>query len=101
MRALLCGFIWLCHVAAAQAVEHITLFCYQQQAPYVLDFEREQGLYFDLARRLDALLPDYHFTIREIPRRRLDRQLDAGELPGLVIGVSPGWFSDVPAYSFS
>lgn len=101
MRAFWCGVIWLCHVAAAQAVEQITLFCYQQQSPYVVDFDDEKGLYFDLTQRLNELLPAYHFSIRDIPRRRLDRQLAAGELHGLVLGVNPGWFGISPTYTYS
>ncbi|MGY4531987.1 polar amino acid transport system substrate-binding protein [Pseudomonas sp. TE3786] len=101
MRALLFGLIWLCQGGAIQAAENITLFTYQQQPPYVVNFQAQQGLYFDLAQRLEELLPAYHFSVREMPRRRLDRQLASGQLQGLVLGVSATWFASSAQYSFS
>jgi len=93
--------VWLVHSAAASAAEDITLFCYQNKPPYVVDYAAQRGLYFDLAQRLEALMPGYHFAVREIPRRRLDRQLHEGRLPGLVLGVSPAWFANSPAFTLT
>jgi len=101
VRALLWGLVWLCQMAAVQAAEDITLFTYQQQPPYVVNFDAQQGLYFDLAQRLEELLPAYHFSVRDLPRRRLDRLLANDQLDGLVVGVSTGWFAQSPHYTFS
>lgn len=101
MRVMWCGLVWLFHVAVVQAAQPITLFCYQHKPPYVIDYTHQKGLYFDLAERLEELLPAYDFSIRDIPRRRLDRQLADGKLQGLVLGVSSGWFKNSGNYSFT
>ena len=46
-------------------------------------------------------MPDYRFTVQEIPRRRLDLLLQQGQLDGLVVGVSPDWFADASRYRWS
>ncbi len=101
MRVMWCGLVWLIQVAVVQAAQPVTLFCYQHKPPYVIDYTHQQGLYFDLAQRLEEMLPAYDFSIRDIPRRRLDRQLADGKLKGLVLGASSGWFANSGNYSLT
>lgn len=101
LRSILFIF-WLCCCTTLQAEQReILLYSYQQKPPYVVDAGRRQGLYFDLAERLEAQMPDYRFTVQEIPRRRLDLLLQQGQLDGLVVGVSPDWFADATRYRWS
>jgi polar amino acid transport system substrate-binding protein len=95
-RLVLLSLGWLC--ASAHAVEEITLFSYQHKPPYVIDGERQQGLYYELAEQLNAYLPQYRFVVRQIPRRRLDYLLSKDQLDGLVLGTSPDWFRDAPRH---
>lgn len=77
------------------------LFNYQQKPPYIVDEARHQGLYFDLAERLNANLTAYHFVVREIPRKRLDYLLARDQLHGLVVGVRPDWFADASRHHWT
>lgn len=101
MKRALQVLLWLSVCNVCGAVEEIQLFSYQQKPPYVLDGEVERGLYTDLARHLSHKLPAYHFVVREIPRKRLDRLLSQGRLNGLIIGADPAWFSQNPELSSS
>lgn len=101
MRSILFIF-WLCCCTTLQAAQQeILLYSYQQKTPYVVDAGHRQGLYFDLAERLEAQMPDYRFVVQEIPRRRLDLLLEQGQLDGLVVGANPDWFADASRYQWS
>lgn len=99
LRLVLAGLLLLC--GGAGAAESVFLFSYQQKPPYVVDEARGEGLYFDLARLLSRRLPGHEFVVRQIPRNRLDYLLDRGQLPGLVLGVSPQWFADAARHRWS
>lgn len=101
MKRALLVLLWLGVCNVCGAVEEILLFSYQQKPPYVLDGDVDRGLYADLARHLNNRLPAYHFVMREIPRKRLDRLLSQGELNGLIIGADPAWFSQSPGLTSS
>lgn len=96
---LLLSLCSLC--TSAYAAEEITLFSYQQKPPYIIDSKRQQGLYFDLAKQLNASLPQYHFVIRQIPRKRLDYLLAKDRLDGIVLGTNPDWFADAHRHLWS
>ena len=101
MKRALLVLLWLGVCNVCGAVEEILLFSYQQKPPYVLDGDVDHGLYADLARQLNNRLPAYHFVMREIPRKRLDRLLSQHELNGLIIGADPAWFSQSPGLTSS
>lgn len=98
MKWLFLGAFCLLQPALALAAEPLTLFSYQQKPPYVIEAENGQGLYFELAEQLNARLPQYRFTVRELPRNRIDHLLARHTLEGLVVGASPDWFPDAAHY---
>lgn len=82
----------------ARAVE-LVLYTYHDKPPYYLHAEDHVervtgGLYAELASILNARQKDLQLQIAYLPRRRLDREIEAGSLNGAVIGVNPLWFKD-------
>lgn len=77
-----------------RAADELTLYAYHLKPPYMSDLARRQGLYFDLAELLSLRAPRLRFRTEYLPRRRLDQELAAGRLGGLVLGVHPSWFKD-------
>ncbi|MES2128311.1 MAG: hypothetical protein V4463_13670 [Pseudomonadota bacterium] len=71
-----------------------TLYAYHLKPPYIIDRDKQVGLYFDMARYLNQHLTQHHFTTVYLPRRRLEMELELGRLNGMVIGVNPSWFKD-------
>jgi len=78
----------------AQASEEVKLYAYHLKVPYMDHLGRQEGLYFDLAELLTLRIPGLRFRTQYLPRRRLEADLQAGRLDGLVIGVHPTWFKD-------
>jgi polar amino acid transport system substrate-binding protein len=72
----------------------ITLYAYHLKPPYIIEREKQSGLYFDLARYLNDRISGHTFKTVYLPRRRLEHDLELGRLHGLVIGVNPAWFKD-------
>jgi polar amino acid transport system substrate-binding protein len=89
---LLLGMIWL-HCAPA-AADDIILYAYHLKPPYLVDRDRQAGLYYDLARYLSVHVPGHTFKTVYLPRKRLETELESGRLHGLVVGVHPSWFRD-------
>ncbi len=78
----------------AQAAEEVTLYAYHLKVPYMHHLGHQEGLYFDLAELLTLRIPGLRFRVQYLPRRRLEADLVAGRLNGLVVGVHPSWFKD-------
>jgi polar amino acid transport system substrate-binding protein len=83
----------LCACAPLGAAE-FTLYAYHLKPPYIVDRERQVGLYYDLARLLGERIAGHTFKLVYLPRRRLEHELELGRLGGLVVGVNPAWFKD-------
>jgi len=64
------------------------------KSPYIEDFEEKKGLYFDLLNMMNKNSELFEFKIRNIPRKRLNKYLETGELKGIVIGANPIWYND-------
>ena len=91
-RYWLLGWCWLgCAPAMA---DDIVLYAYHLKPPYLVDRERQSGLYYDLARYLTEHVPGHTFKTVYLPRKRLETDLENGRLRGLVVGVHPSWFHD-------
>jgi polar amino acid transport system substrate-binding protein len=85
--------VWLgCGTPAA--ADDIVLYAYHLKPPYLIDRDRQSGLYYDLARYLNEHVPGHTFKTVYLPRKRLETELDNGRLNGLVVGVHPSWFRD-------
>ena len=78
----------------ADAHNVFPLYAYHLKPPFIIDVDKEQGLYFDLARVLNQKQKDIFFKTVFMPRNRLDLMIEQGKLDGAVIGVSPIWFKD-------
>ena len=81
-------------VPRATAEPLVYLYTYHNKPPFIVDLAAQTGLYYDLAEYLSERDPDNNYRTAYVPRRRLDRMIESGELDGIVIGVSPVWFDD-------
>jgi len=81
-------------VQAATPGESVRLFAYHLKPPFLNNLATRDGLYFDFAELLSLRAPGLRFHTEYLPRRRLDQELAAGRLDGLVLGVHPTWFRD-------
>jgi polar amino acid transport system substrate-binding protein len=81
-------------LAGAPPVQEMRLFAYHLKPPFMNDVARQDGLYYDFADLLSLRAPALRFRVEYLPRRRLDQELTAGRLDGLVLGVHPAWFRD-------
>ena len=78
----------------ARASPDVVLYSYHLKPPYLEHLGRRQGLYFELADLLSLKVPGMRFRTEYVPRRRLEADLIAGRLTGVVVGVHPSWFKD-------
>ena len=69
--------------------------------PYVINLQKETGLYFDFVKLLNQMNSRYSFNLIFIPRKRLDYRLAQNKLDGIVIGVNPKWFKDANQTHYS
>ncbi len=84
-------------MSSALAIEAkllVPVYVYHQQPPYIIQFGKQTGLYFDFVERLNTLSESYHFEVIFIPRKRVERMLGSNSLDGILLGVNPKWFKD-------
>ncbi|CAM4151110.1 hypothetical protein BIW53_12480 [Pseudoalteromonas byunsanensis] len=84
-----------------QAKKTVTIYTYHLKAPYVVDVEYEQGLYFDLVLLLNQYQTEHVFKMEYMPRKRLNRDIEQSTLDGLIVGVNPVWFRDTQQSKFA
>ena len=78
----------------ARSAENVRLWVYHNFPPFITDAVQEQGLSFDLARRLSEMSDGaFDFQVEILPRARINRNLKAGD-GGLVLWTNPAWFGD-------
>ncbi|MDE1460346.1 substrate-binding periplasmic protein [Spartinivicinus poritis] len=76
------------------AKEKVTAYTYYDFQPFVIDTKQQTGLIYDFASLLSKLSHGkYHFSVRYIPRKRLDKHLMTGNYE-IVIFAYPLWFGD-------
>ena len=95
MNKLVVIFIILCsggfHPAARAEV--INVYTSARVAPLWL--EDGSGVYADMVDYLNRKkLGDLRFKLIYLPRKRLQLQVESGQLGGIVIGMMPRWFDD-------
>ena len=71
----------------AQAEPLIYLYTYHQKPPFIVDKDKRQGLYYDLAEELNKISPIYKFHTVYVPRKRLNLMLTKRNFDGVVVGV--------------
>lgn len=79
---------------AVEELEAVYLYTYHNKPPFVVNLKERKGLFYDLADYLSARDVKNDYQTVYIPRKRLDRMIESESLDGVVIGVSPEWFSD-------
>ncbi len=95
MRKLICLFAcWMAILSAPAAGAEFILYAYHLKPPYIIDRDKQTGIYYDLARLLGERIDQHTFRVVYLPRRRLEHDLELGRLQGMVIGVNPSWFKD-------
>lgn len=72
----------------------ITVYAYHLKPPYIIDIEKEKGLYYDFSRYLSKKAGKFQFHTLYIPRKRAEVYLKNNKLDGALIGVNPLWFRD-------
>jgi polar amino acid transport system substrate-binding protein len=96
MNRLVVIFTILCLGAlhAAARGEVVNVYTSARVAPLLL--EDAHGIYPDMVEYLNRKkLGDLHFKLIYLPRKRLQLQVESGNLDGIVIGMMPHWFDDV------
>ncbi|WP_290612205.1 substrate-binding periplasmic protein [Arsukibacterium sp. UBA3155] len=86
MCCLLCSLPLL-----AAPKQEVLLLTYHFKAPYIVDANQQQGLYFDLANYLNRYSKQFSFRTEFMPRRRIDAMLQQS-FAHVVVGVQPVWF---------
>lgn len=71
---------------SVKATETQILYIYHDKPPYVIDLESQKGLYFDLAKLINAVQKDVRVEVRFVPRKRLDKQLERQTFQGFILG---------------
>jgi polar amino acid transport system substrate-binding protein len=95
LRSLRAMIVGCCACLAPWALAaDFTLYAYHLKPPFIIDADKRQGLYFDMAAYLTERMPGHTFQTVYVPRRRLELDLETGRLKGLVLGVHPLWFKD-------
>ena len=84
---LMCAALFAISRVSAEPV--IYLYTYHNKPPFIVDLEAKTGLDYDLAAYLSKRDPVNNYRTAYVPRRRLDRMIETGELDGVVIGVNP------------
>jgi polar amino acid transport system substrate-binding protein len=93
LSALALPLLWL--LAGQCKAEAITVYTSANFAPLIIDDKR--GLYPELIAHLNRQkLGDFTFVLSYLPRKRLQVKLEQGSIDGIVIGMMPQWFNDVP-----
>ncbi|WP_426208368.1 substrate-binding periplasmic protein [Massilia sp. TWP1-3-3] len=86
---LACGLLF----GSAARAEVVNVYTSANFAPLMLGDGR--GIYPDLVSHMNSLhLEGYTFSLRYLPRRRLQVKLEEGSLDGIVIGMMPEWLAD-------
>ncbi len=72
----------------------LPVYAYHLKPPYILDIEKETGLYYDFSRYLSSKSTQYEFHIIYLPRKRAEIYLKNNKIDGVLLGVNPVWFQD-------
>ena len=78
----------------AQAQTEVTVFTYNDRPPFVVDKAKHEGLEYRLVAWLNQQGPQYHFTLKVITGPEAKAKVAAKDLDGVLMGVSPAWFSE-------
>ena len=70
----------------------VTVYSYHLKPPFIIDEAVNSGLYYDMLSLLSDETVEYQLAY--MPRKRINKLLENNDLQGVVIGVSPHWFSD-------
>jgi polar amino acid transport system substrate-binding protein len=80
-------------LAASARAENVNVYTSANFAPLMLG--GGQGIYPDLVAHLNRQkIGSLTFTLRYMPRKRLQVKLEEGTLDGIVIGMMPEWLAD-------
>ncbi len=99
-RRAIAALVLLCASAAGMAAD-IKLYAYHLKPPYIIDPDKGIGLYYDLARKLNQVQSQHHYSTHYLPRKRLESLLEQEQLDGLVLGVNPHWFNDASQHRYA
>jgi len=83
-------FILLFTLSSVEAKKTIVLYTYHLKAPFVLDLDNKEGLSYDFASYLNSKIEGYNFSIKFMPRKRLEENLKGKT----ILWVNPIWFKD-------
>ena len=70
----------------------VIAYTYHLKPPNIIDEKMKSGLYFDLLSLISD--DEIEYRLAYMPRKRINKLLERGNLEGVIIGVSPHWFSD-------
>ena len=72
----------------------VTVYAYHLKPPFIVNLDKEKGLYFDFSKYMNSRLADYHFVTVFRPKKRIEKYLKKKEMDGILLGVNPVWYGD-------
>ena len=82
-------------LAVAGSQKHtINIYTYHLKPPFIIDQNKQTGLYYDFSNFLNQIQNEYQFKTFLMPKKRVDKYLKTNQFNGVLIGVNPAWFND-------
>lgn len=66
-------------------IKKVDIYTYHDMPAYVINLQKETGLYFDFVKLLNQMNSSYSFNLIFIPRKRLDYRLAQNKVDGIVL----------------
>jgi polar amino acid transport system substrate-binding protein len=80
--------------AMAWAQSDITVYTYNDRPPFIIDKAKKDGLEYRLCTWLTKQSGQFRFTLKVVTAENAKAMVAKNELDGVLIGVSPNWFSE-------
>jgi polar amino acid transport system substrate-binding protein len=80
--------------ALGQAQTEVTVFTYNDRPPFVVDKAKGDGIEYRLCAWMNTQGSQYHFTLKVVSAPEAKAMVAGHDLKGVLIGVSPAWFSE-------
>jgi polar amino acid transport system substrate-binding protein len=80
--------------AAAQAQTDVTVYSYNDRAPFIVDKDKKDGLEYRLCEWLTKESGKYRFTLKVVSAGEAKSLVEKNELKGVLLGVNKVWFPE-------
>jgi polar amino acid transport system substrate-binding protein len=80
--------------AALRAQTDVTVYSYNDRAPFIIDKDKKDGLEYRLCEWLTKASGKYRFTLKVVPAGEAKTLVEKNELKGILLGVNKVWFPE-------